>query len=497
MAFRVDIGTLRPPVRLPDGRVRVEAHITRAGVFNYLNPDGSLRRELRDPSEVFNADSLRSFEQLPVTNTHPYEQVTAKNARQHMVGANDSSVTRDDDHVRTMLMVADEATIAEMDAKKKVQVSCGYTCDFDPTPGTHPLYGAYDGKQKNIRGNHIALVEHGRAGTTARVRMDATAVKDYAVMVAEGSVFTSITKGHQHSIDPEDASSSGYSRRTTGAIASGEDVPHSHEWMMGPDGKVIISTNDGHTHTAEIVWKPGETVEAVAVSDHAKGGTTRISQNPRAKEIDMAEKIQPSALETATQQLALETTRADAAEIKISDLDKLLKAANERADVAEGALAGCREQLAEAQTFKLDQVKLDEATAKVAMLTKALEDEKAARIHAEDPKRMDEAVQKRMKIVRAAAAVCGEKFNCDGINDQNLMVEVLTRLGKAPDPKESAAHIEARFDERVSNFDASERAVARVRMAAHNEQQTKRTDTVDDARKAMIERKQSAWQQAK
>ncbi len=464
-----------------------------------MNADGSLRRELRDPSEVFNADSLRSFEQLPVTNTHPYEQVTASNAKGLMVGANDSNVTRDDDHVRTMLMVADAPTIAEMDAKKKVQVSCGYTCDYDPTPGKHPVYGDYDGRQMNIRGNHIALVPHARAGETARVRMDAAArmVKDFAVMVAEDDVFTSIVKGHQHTICPEYAEP-GSTRWTSRAISPGAVDSHTHEWMIGEDGKLTISTNEGHTHTAEIVWKPADVAADVstdvAVADAAMKTAARNPQKPRAKEIDMADKTTPTAIAAATAELAKETQRADAAVLGLKESQDALALANTRADTAEGALAVSREKLAEAEAFKLDQVKLDSAEAKIVMLTKELADEKKLRLDAEDPKRFDAAVEKRRHVIDAVRSVCGERQVCDGVSNRDLQILVLGKLGKAPDPKESDAHIEARFDERVSNFNASEAAVARVRQATHSVESTKRADTAEDARNAMIERNRGAWQ---
>lgn len=260
MAFRHDLGMLRPARRRADGSVVVDAHITRAGIFTYMNPDGSLRRELRDPSEVFKADSMRSFDMLTVTNTHPYQMVTAANARQFMVGAS-SKVERDDDHLRTELMVADAATVSEMESGEKAQVSCGYTCDYDPTPGVHPVWGRYDGRQTNIRGNHIALVTHARAGETARVRMDASPElrKDYAVMATNGAVLTSVVDGHQHSFDPASVrNGAGY---TSWSMSSGADTPHSHEVVRKSDGSFTVSVNDGHTHTLE-----GLTVE---VSDAA------------------------------------------------------------------------------------------------------------------------------------------------------------------------------------------------------------------------------------
>jgi hypothetical protein len=155
---------------MADGRVHVEAFITRAGIFEYLNNDGSVRRELRTPEEVFDQISMRSFQLIPVTNEHPPGLLNTTIAKKYMVGMTGESVTRDDERIRTSLMVTDADTIAAMDAGK-LQVSCGYNCRIDSTPGVHPIYGKYDVQQKDIRGNHVAIVDKGRAGDAA-LRMD-------------------------------------------------------------------------------------------------------------------------------------------------------------------------------------------------------------------------------------------------------------------------------------------------------------------------------------
>jgi hypothetical protein len=172
MAFRrFDAGSLRPPKRMADGRVRLDANITRTGVFEYLNPDGTVRREYRPPDEVFRDDSLETFVAVPFTDDHPDVPVTATNAKAYAVGWLGESVRRDGDHVVATIYVADAAVIAKIDAGKR-EVSCGYECDLEMAAGVTPSGDRYDAIQRNIRGNHVALVDRGRAGS-ARVRMDA------------------------------------------------------------------------------------------------------------------------------------------------------------------------------------------------------------------------------------------------------------------------------------------------------------------------------------
>lgn len=504
MVFRVDLGTsLRPPIRLADGRVRVDALITRAGVFLYSNPDGSIRRELRDDSEVYAPESMRSFEQLPVTNLHPFEAVTADNARHYMVGANDSTIEKivvdGIPYMRTMLMVADRKTIDEMDAKKKVQVSCGYKCDYVEEPGVHPKYGAYDGRQTNIRGNHIAMVPNARAGELARARMDAKAFaiiaandpqqriasnnyrfdsvdrSDYAVQVRTGSVLTSVVDGHQHSLDL-DASW----METSYSVSSGAPTGHSHAWVREPDGSITIAVNEGHTHTLDGV--------SVEVSDRAISVPPIQRNKPRATENEM---------KTLEEQLKDANNSLLVAQKRVGELENEKAAEVKRADAAEGALEVTREKLVDAEKYRADGETLKDAEAKILVLTAELATEKQLRADAEDPDRRFRAVEERTKVVSVARVVLGDKYTCDNISDHNIRVAVVSKLGKAPDKDESEDKVKARFDERVSQFMASEAAVRAARENAIGETITRkrehREDTADEARRKMEERNRNGW----
>lgn len=170
--LRRDLGRLAPAERTREGFLRVQAHITRSGVFEYLNDDGSIRREYRPPEEVFDPASLASARGIPFTNNHPAEDVTASNARHYTVGSVGDTIVRDDDHVRAGVTVYDQSTVSDMETGK-VEVSCGYRCEIYFEPGVAPDGTRYDCVQRNIRYNHLALVDAARAGATARIRMDA------------------------------------------------------------------------------------------------------------------------------------------------------------------------------------------------------------------------------------------------------------------------------------------------------------------------------------
>lgn len=173
MPQRYDIGELRSPEVTPHGFLRVDAYLTRTGIFSYTMPDGSVLKELRLPEEVFKPSALDSFALVPVTDNHPPELLTPENANRYAVGSLGERIERDGDFVRGRLCLTNSDVISSIQ-KGKVQISCGYECDLEMTPGK--IGGlAYDAIQRNIRGNHIAIVERGRMGPAVKIKMDSAA----------------------------------------------------------------------------------------------------------------------------------------------------------------------------------------------------------------------------------------------------------------------------------------------------------------------------------
>ncbi len=185
---RFDIGTptLSAPVREANGWLRLDGHLTRSGVFEYRQADGSVRREYRPPEEVFAADSLRSFSLVPLTNGHPDEPLTAENTARYQVGTIGEAVERDGNLVRARVLVSDAAAVKAVDAGRQF-LSCGYEAELDLSPGVSPEGERYDGVQRSIRGNHVALVDVPRAGPMARVRLDAADAVQIASMESESA----------------------------------------------------------------------------------------------------------------------------------------------------------------------------------------------------------------------------------------------------------------------------------------------------------------------
>ena len=155
------------------GYLVADARVARTGVQTYLGrelgrPDLDRVRLYRSPEEVFSSDSLASFAHNPVTEDHPSEMVSAANWKLHARGSTGNEVMRDGEFVRVPMMVSDSDAIASIQSGKR-ELSAGYTCDVDFTPGVTPGGEAYDARQTNIRANHVAIVHRGRAGSACRI----------------------------------------------------------------------------------------------------------------------------------------------------------------------------------------------------------------------------------------------------------------------------------------------------------------------------------------
>ncbi|WP_242409071.1 DUF2213 domain-containing protein [Achromobacter xylosoxidans] len=130
-----------------DGEVPVEA-----------TPDGLIKIN-RSPEEVFRPETIASFEGKPVTLDHPSDFVTPETWRQLAVGTVQNvrqGQGIENDYLFADLLITDAQAIEDIRSGLR-EVSCGYEADYEQVePGR--------GEQRNIIGNHVALVERGRCG---------------------------------------------------------------------------------------------------------------------------------------------------------------------------------------------------------------------------------------------------------------------------------------------------------------------------------------------
>lgn len=152
-----------------------EAALGRTGVMRYLPEEvseditrGFSGREVlvyRDEEEVFAPEALASFEGKPLTLDHPDEDVEPENwadlARGIVTNVRRGAGASGDLMLADILVTDAEAIEAIENGLR--ELSCGYDANLEPIrPGV--------GRQTHIRGNHVALVDHGRAGGRCKIK---------------------------------------------------------------------------------------------------------------------------------------------------------------------------------------------------------------------------------------------------------------------------------------------------------------------------------------
>ena len=169
---RYDYGQVTKSEKTDEGYLKVWCKAARVGTQLYTRGDGSQVREYRPEDEVSDPDSLASFGMKAVTLNHPKVLLDSKTTKLHQVGHAGSHVRFSDGFVEVALVITDEEAINSIERGDTQEVSAGYRVDYDPTPGVTPEGESYDGIQRNIKVNHIALVSRGRAGRNARLLLD-------------------------------------------------------------------------------------------------------------------------------------------------------------------------------------------------------------------------------------------------------------------------------------------------------------------------------------
>lgn len=169
---RFDFAPIIGSEKTEEGYLRVWCRAARTGTQLYRRADGSQVREYRPPSEVQKPESLSTFGMKPVTWTHPPVLLDSNNTAQYAKGTSGSQVRYNDGFVEVALVITDQDTIEKIERKDATEVSAGYRVDYDPTPGITPEGESYEGVQRNIRVNHIAIVPRGRAGPEVRLLLD-------------------------------------------------------------------------------------------------------------------------------------------------------------------------------------------------------------------------------------------------------------------------------------------------------------------------------------
>lgn len=161
-----------------DGRLHVAVTpISKANVCPYMGKEipgwdslgldpNKIYNMYRDPAEL--EKGAASFNNLPLLKKHIQVSADAP-MKDDVVGSIGSDVHFDAPYLKASLCVWDSEAIALIDAQELDELSSAYHYVPVMEPGTTPEGEAYDGRMTDIIGNHLALVETGRAGPDVAV----------------------------------------------------------------------------------------------------------------------------------------------------------------------------------------------------------------------------------------------------------------------------------------------------------------------------------------
>jgi len=165
-------------VETGEGFVKAKITLALPGTFPYLNEgefdDGRFSYiAAKLPEELFSADTIASAQGAPITDQHPENKklVTSDNYTKYVKGTV-SSPRVENGELTAYATIYDKGLIHKLlDEKKQRQVSIGFVYNLDGKSG---LYEGkeYDVVQRNIRINHVAMVDQGRAGERAKIHID-------------------------------------------------------------------------------------------------------------------------------------------------------------------------------------------------------------------------------------------------------------------------------------------------------------------------------------
>ena len=266
--LRLDSIPLVKATYTPEGYLEDTPILTSTGIFEYTNPDGSIRRELRLPEEVFKPESLASYCGKPICITHDAGLITKDNVHENAVGTILSEGFRDGASVRAKIIIHDTD---EMKLAGLKELSLGYNLDLDETPGEWNGQ-PYDAVQRNIVINHLALVLEARAGEQARLNIDSRDRKKKGAKSMSANPKTKTARRADGVMSPEDLAQAiaAYKTRRAERLAA----------------KAQADQEDDTVPVADL--KPAEGAAAVADGDD----DTVIAASGQADGDDIADQVQ-------------------------------------------------------------------------------------------------------------------------------------------------------------------------------------------------------------
>lgn len=409
--------------------------IARTGEQEYLGSELDLQDERRDEivvvtreeSEVFSPITLASFEGTIFTDEHPSEEVTTQNV-QYLQRGFVKDVRRgsgaDSDKILADIIVTDPVTIGEIVNDGKREISCGYKCEYVEQGGK--IY------QKNIRGNHVALVDSGRAGKDVAIKDSAanTTRKEKFFMAKKNTKRQNIFSKFM-GIVTQDADPEVVGELMEELASKQEESDEEQAPAPAPERKEEAPASEKNEQSKD------EDVTALLKGiierlDKLEAGAKGADEDPLA---DLEKEVEVAA-------------GAEAAEKPVEEMDEGEEAADEEASDEEGAALddeeSCDEEAADEEATDEEEAPKTTSAGDRAAIKSAIRDAKKAVAGIKDPKQKKRVADSMARIIRQSYGI------------------------KPSTPKNSYAAINAVKSKKAKAVDSGKRVDLQARQSAYD-----------------------------
>lgn len=400
-----------------NGYLTVEkSPILKSGILEYfgseLLPEGSETVDgiKVDPDKIYKVfiplDELEkakdSFKMIPITDDHTWLGDEGEDPKEYQVGQTGEGVFVEDGFLYAPLKFTGKKIISEVENHEKEELSSSYYNTFAKSDNP-----SYDFIAKNIKGNHLALVDKGRCGPEVRVlnsfkgeNMKQTKTKNRAVLELDGKRIDLDRFFDEERVEEKD----------------GKDI-HADSISENVDKREIIR---------EIMAVAGKPVE-----DFEGGEEEKVREIAK-----LAEQLAYNPSETSEADNA-KTCNEDKREL-IDEIGGMLKD-----KVDEELLRTILEKAEQLAYNPSETSETDNEDTKDEEETKAMNyDALFARVSNSVKETMQKAEQAKVKAYNSARVVLGD-FNPFGLSDKDMYVKALNHLSVSLNGQESVAELSA------------------------------------------------------
>lgn len=262
----------------------------------------------REEDEVFKPSAMASFEGKPVTDDHPSKEVDPNNYSSHMKGVV-QNVRRgqgeESDNVVCDLVIYDAGLINKIKHGKR-EVSCGYDCKYvDNGNGTY--------HQADIIGNHVAVVDNGRAGKSVSIKDSKP--EGGRRRMAKKSIFARMFEAFAKDAEPDEVLEAATAAKRAEEAQDEDPVPQKKE----------PTYDEGTEMVMDAIHELNEKIEAMQkenAAHHKEEAQDEEPEEPKLTGLDAVEAAIKQRMESQDSDMGEEEVEADPEEINAQDEDE-------------------------------------------------------------------------------------------------------------------------------------------------------------------------------